>query len=107
MKNTARVRGHLASKLQLKWRNVFLENAMPDASEVQPHPYTTGLELYLYQWLFRQLLFSTKNKIIKKNPTEVSHNGTEHTSPFSRLIVLGRLMTGHKIVATYRALIMT
>lgn len=62
---------------------MFLEIVRPDASEIQPHPYTTGLELHLYQWLFRQLLLSTKSKVKKKKyPTELSHNGTEHTGPF-------------------------
>lgn len=83
MKDRARGRGRLASKIQLKWRNVFLENVRPDAPEVQPDPYTPGLELYSYQWLFRQLLFSTKSKVLpKKNPTEVSHNSKEHRGPF-------------------------
>lgn len=105
MKDTARGRGHLASKLQLKWRKVFLENVRPDASEVQPHPHTTGLELFLYQWLFRQLLFSTKNKVIPKKILQRCHTMAQNIQVL--LGILGRLRAGHKIVATLRALVMT
>lgn len=102
MKDTARGRGRLASKLQLKWRKVFLENVRPDAPEVQPDPYTTGVELYSYQW-FRQLLFSTKSKVLQRKILQRCHTMVQNIQVL--LGILGRMRTGHKVVATIRALL--